>query len=97
MIHVGIEGSASSQIAAVRHFRNLLEAKKFFPKTSRLRWVYGNYFMPELTTRPDETWAFTETSVPYKIGSHRVKWPLPDHLLVSSEERLHDGMHWDGR
>lgn len=95
-IHIGIESSAGSQVDGRRHMHNRLEARFFEPRNSRLRWVYGNYFVPEATTREDESWAITETMVPYKIGSHRTHWPLPDHMLVTPEGQQRAGMHWDG-
>jgi hypothetical protein len=95
VIHVGIESYAGSQVDLLRHFSNRFETRFFEPRSSRLRWVYGNYFVPEATTRKDESWAITETMVPYKIGSHRTCWPLPDHLLVSPEGAGRQGMHWN--
>jgi hypothetical protein len=68
-----------------------MQARKFAPATSRLRWVYANYFVPEATTREDETWAITETMVPYKIGHHRTHWPLPGHMLLSPEHGSESG------
>ena len=96
-IHIGIESYSGAKIDAFRHVRNSLQSRYFDPGKSRLRWVYGNYFVPEATTRQDESWAFTETMVPYRVGSHRTKWPLPDHMLVSPEGKNFSGMHWDGR
>ncbi|MGB8289463.1 hypothetical protein [Rhizobium ruizarguesonis] len=95
VIHIGIESNAGSQVDYLRHLSNILEARLFEPRNSRLRWVYGNYFVPEATTQKDESWAITETMVPYRIGSHRTQWPLPDHMLVSEEGYHRPGMHWD--
>lgn len=97
VVHVGIETYAGAKVDAFRHIRNSLQSRYFDPGNSRLRWVYGNYFVPEATTRHDESWALTETMVPYRVGSHRTKWPLPDHMLVSPENKNSSGMHWDGR
>jgi hypothetical protein len=83
-------------VDAMRHVRNFVQARTFAPSTSRLRWVYGSYFVPELTTRRNETWALTETTAPYKIGSHRTSEPLPGHMLVSPEGEGRPGVHWDG-
>ena len=73
-----------------QHFRGLRSCRSnpsgesgLEPSTSRLRWVYASYFVPEITTAPNESWAITETTAPYKVGSHNTKWPLPDHLLLS--------------
>jgi hypothetical protein len=95
VIHVGIESYAGSQVDFLRHRSNSLRTRFFEPRNSRLRWVYGNYFVPEATTRKDESWAITETMVRYKIGTHRTLWPLPDHMLVSAEGQHRPGMHWD--
>jgi hypothetical protein len=83
VIHIGVESYAGAQVDFARHIFNTFEASSFAPRKSRLRWVYGNYFVPEATTRKDESWAITETMVPYKIGTHRTRWPLPGHMLVS--------------
>jgi hypothetical protein len=97
VIHVGIETSAGAQVDFARHFFNAMEARTFAPANSRLRWVYANYFVPEATTRENETWAITETMVPYKIGQHRTRWPLPGHMLVSPEGESESGVHWHPR
>jgi hypothetical protein len=85
VIHIGIESYAGADVDFMRHFSNIFEARSFELRKSRLRWVYANYFVPEMTTREDETWAITETMVPYKVGSHHTRWPLPGHMLVSPE------------
>lgn len=95
VIHVGVESTSGAAVDAMRHIRNFVEARTFKPSNSRLRWVYGNYFVPELTTRKDEIWALTESMAPYKIGSHRTSSPLPGHMLVTPEVDTHDGVHWD--
>lgn len=95
VIHVGIEGGSGATIAAARHVRNFLEARHFRPTSSRLRWVYGNYFVPELTTAKHETWALTETMVPYKVGTHNTAWPLPNHMLLTPADKVRGGVHWD--
>ncbi|SIO02263.1 hypothetical protein SAMN05443247_01456 [Bradyrhizobium erythrophlei] len=97
VIHVGIETYAGVDVDFTRHLFNTLEARSFSAKKSRLRWVYANHFVPEATTRKDESWAITETMVPYKIGSHRTRWPLPGHMLVSPEGEGRPGVHWDGK
>jgi hypothetical protein len=97
VIHIGIESYAGARVDFARHFFNVFEARSFELRRSRLRWVYANYFVPEATTRKDESWAITETVVPYKIGSHRTRWPLPDHMVVSPEEECSQGVHWDAK
>lgn len=96
VIHIGIENYAGADVDELRHIKNAIEARAFSPRKSRLRWVYGNYFVPELTTRKDESWAITETMVPYRIGRHKTGWPLPGHLLVSPQGQGRSGVHWDG-
>lgn len=95
VIHIGIESSSGSNVDLTRHFFNSLEARLFKIKDSRLRWIYGNYFVPEATTRRSEGWAITETMVPYKVGKHQTRWPLPGHMLVSPEVEGEPGTHWD--
>lgn len=95
VIHVGVESRSGVGVDALRHIRNLIEARRFAPSASRLRWVYGNYFVPEVTTRRDETWALIETMAPYRIGHHSTKWPLPGHMLLSPEDETREGVHWD--
>ncbi|ESX91654.1 hypothetical protein [Mesorhizobium sp. LNJC403B00] len=94
VIHIGVETYAGANVDLARHIFNTFEARSFAPSKSRLRWVYGNYFVPEATTRKDESWAITETMVPYRIGSHRTRWPLPGHMLVSPEGEGRQGVHW---
>jgi len=93
-IHVGIESYSGRFVDYFRHMQNRSEARSFRPTTSRLRWVYANHFVPEDTTRRDETWAITETMVPYRVGKHGTKSPLPRHLLVSPEADADPWSHW---
>lgn len=97
VVHIGIESSPLMVVAAARHLFNFAEARTFRTTRSRLRWVYANYFMPELTTHRNESWAFTETIAPYKVGRHNTAWPLPNHLVVSPDEEIVDGVFWDPR
>lgn len=94
-VHIGVESTAGPGVDARRHILNLLEGRFFGLKGSRLRWVYVNHFVPELTTAPDESWAVTETMVPYKVGVHNTRWPLPGHMLISPEADAREGVHWD--
>ena len=95
VIHIGVESYAGTDVDFVRHILNASEAHSFAPRKSRLRWVYGNYFVPEATTRKEESWAITETMVPYKVGYHNTRCPLPGHMLVSPEGEGKPGAHWD--
>ena len=95
VVHVGIQGFAGGGIDFRRHLLNSLEARTFRAIGSRLKWVYGNYFVPEETTRKDESWAITETMVPYRVGSHRTRWPLPYHMILTPERQGRQGVHWD--
>ncbi len=96
VVHVGVEASLSKADEFWRHFMNTFEMRWFDPKVSRLRWVYGNYLAPEQTTHPNETWAITETTVPYRVGRHSTAEPLPRHMLLDEESKARDGVHWDG-
>lgn len=97
VIHVGVESWAGDVADYYRHIQNRIEAMEFRPEGSRLRWVYGNYIVPELTTRSDESWALSETMAPYRVGRHSVREPLPGHLLLTPEDDARDGVHWDGK
>lgn len=95
VIHVGMESMAGNDIDARRHFWNLFQARFFETRNSNLRWAYAHYFVPELTTRKDESWALNETVAPFRIGRHRTKWPLPNQLLLTPPEEMRDGTHWE--
>jgi hypothetical protein len=97
VIHVGVQTMDSLEVDASRHFQNAFEARFFQPTNSRLRWVYGNYMVPELTTDQHESWAINETMAPYKIGRHHTPWPLPGHMLLMDEAGSRPGVHWDGQ
>lgn len=94
VVHVGIETVGGRDVNTLRHVRNMVEAYQFTPDNPRLRWVYANYFRPELTTDRNETWALTESMAPYRIGRHATPWPLPDHLLVSEEAESDPGLRF---
>ncbi|CCW18787.1 hypothetical protein EBBID32_31420 [Sphingobium indicum BiD32] len=95
VIHVGSESWAGDIEDGVRHMQNITATREFDPGESRLRWVYGNYFAPEVTTREDESWAIEETMAPYRIGRHSTGEPLPGHLLISPDDKNRAGVHWD--
>jgi len=94
VVHVGFESLPTPAVAANRHLKNMIAATGFEPENPRFRWVYANYFVPELTTRGDESWAVTETMAPYRIGRHRTEWPLPGHMLLTPEDQTEDGVFW---
>jgi hypothetical protein len=94
-VHVGVETWSDTTTDGVRHLLNKLEMIDFDPGDTRLRWVYGEYFAPEVTTRSDESWAIEETSASYKVGSHRTGEPLPYHMLLTPEAKINHGVHWD--
>lgn len=95
VLHIGLECSEDTGVELHRHLSNHFEVTDFTPRKSRLRWVYGNLFLPELTTRHDESCALEETMIPYRVGSHRTTWPLPGHLLVAPDDTARPGVHWD--
>src|SRR3546814_11479209 len=76
-------------------YTTLFRSMDFDPGMSRLRWVYGEYFAPEVSTRSDESWAIEETSASYRVGSHRTREPLPYHMLLTPEAKTNHGVHWD--
>ena len=97
VVHVGIDSSTGAEVAEFRDLKNWLVTRTFSLNESHLRWVYATYLVPEATTHPDETWAIVETTRPFKIGSHKVPWPLPNHLVVAGDEQTDPGVYWDGR
>lgn len=95
VVHVGIESWSGGTTDGVRHILNKLEMMDFKPGDTRLRWVYGEYVAPEVTTRSDESWAIEETSASYRVGRHRTREPLPYHMLLTPEVKINHGVHWD--
>ncbi|SFY45712.1 hypothetical protein SAMN04244548_05327 [Paracoccus pantotrophus] len=96
VIHVGMESSGRPESDLHRHFNNGSEAAGLAEGRSRLRWVYGNYFKVEVTTRPNESLAMEETAARYKVGRHRTGEPLASRLLLSDDEaRPQLGAYWD--
>jgi hypothetical protein len=95
VVHVGFENLAGPEVDSARHLRNWFETRFFETRDSRLRWVYAHYFVPEATTRPDESWAIIESVAPFRVGRHGTQWPLPDQLLLTASELMTKGLHWD--
>lgn len=95
VVHVGVESWSGPEADAVRHIRNKLEMMDFDPGDTRLRWVYGEYVAPEVTTRQNESWGIEETSASYRVGSHRTAEPLPYHMLLTPEDEINNGVHWN--
>lgn len=95
VVHVGVESWSGPEADAVRHILNKLEMMDFDPGDSRLRWVYGEYVAPEVTTRENESWGIEETSASYRVGNHSTAEPLPYHMLLTPEEGIKQGVHWD--
>lgn len=91
-VHVGYEAIGGNSVDAARHIFNSMEMSQFEP-SARLRWVYGNFMMPEHVTKKMESLALQETTAAYMIGQGRTAEPLPNHLLfVDGNGR--DGSHW---
>lgn len=95
VVHIGMESLGHQMIDQRRHLQNHLIAREFTASKSRLRWIYGNYFQVEVTTRQDESCAMEESMAPYRIGKHRTKEPLPGHLLVADDQVAIEGLHWN--
>jgi hypothetical protein len=83
VIHVGYEAVGGNSVDGLRHHLNALEMKSFETKESRLRWVYGNYMMPEHVTAQNESSAIVETTATYRVGIGGTRQPLEGHLLFS--------------
>lgn len=92
-VHVGYELIGGNGADARRDIANRLELLSFDPGASRLRYVYGNYMVPEHVTAADESSALTETTATYQVGNGRTPDPLPLHTLFS-EGRLLPGGYW---
>ncbi|SES65653.1 hypothetical protein [Paracoccus homiensis] len=96
VIHVGMESSGHYDSDLRRHYINGREAAGLLEGRSRLRWVYGNYFKTEVTTRSNESLAMEETMAPYKVGQHRTRDPLQSRLLLCDDEgTTRSGAYWD--
>lgn len=83
VIHVGYEALGGNSVDGLRHRLNAHEMRSFDAKETRLRWVYGNYMMPEHVTARNESAAITETTASYRIGTGSTRQPLDGHLLFS--------------
>lgn len=94
VVHVGTESRSGLLIDAFRNVFNKVEMLDFEPVNSRLRYVYNNVLAPEETTNRNETWAIQETTVPYRVGRHSTKQPLPYHLLLRTGEGERDTVPW---
>jgi len=93
IVHVGYELLGGNGADARRDLNNRLELVTFDPGDSRLRWVYGNYMVPEHTTEPNESAALRETTAIYRVGSGTTPDPLPHHALFS-DGRMVPGGYW---
>lgn len=62
----------------LRCSRNKLEMLDIDAGDTRLRWVYGEYFAPEVTTREEESWAIEETSASYRtnVTARASRYPI---------------------
>lgn len=93
VVHVGYELLGGNGADARRDLANRLELLNFDVEKSRLRFVYGNYMVPEHVTAANESAALTETTATYPIGSGRTPDPVPHHLLFS-EGAVLPGGYW---
>lgn len=95
IVHVGYEALGGNSVDGLRHRLNLEQMQTFDARESRLRWVYGNYFMPEHVTARNESSAVSETTACYPVGRPRTLGPLPGHMLFLDEDGL-PGAHFYG-
>jgi hypothetical protein len=95
VIHVGYELLGGNGADGRRDLLNRLEMLNFNVGASRLRWVYGNYMVPEHTTARNESAALTESTATYPIGRPTARDPLPQHLLFSDGSGA-PGAYWAG-
>ncbi len=94
VIHVGYEALGGNFVDDLRHQLNREEIRTFDARESKLRWVYGNFFMPEHVTARNESAALSETTAWYPVGDSGVDQPLPDHMLFTDEDGA-PGSHFD--
>lgn len=85
-IHVGYETVGGNGADARRHLLNGREMRNFDAGETRLRTVYGNYFMNELVTDKNESAAVVETTAWYSVGKGGGRGPAPAHLLFMDED-----------
>lgn len=85
-IHVGYEAVGGNSADELRHRLNRQQMCSFDARSSRLRWVYGNYFTPERTTARMESAAVSETTAYYPVSTVRARQPLAGHLLFMDED-----------
>lgn len=86
VIHVGYEALGGNSVDGLRHNLNAYEMRSFDAKESQLRWVYGNYMMPEHVTARNESAAVTETTAWYRVGTGSTRQPLKGHMLFSDAD-----------
>lgn len=92
-VHIGYELVGGNGADARRDLANRLELLSFDVGESRLRYIYGNYMVPEHVTAANESAALTETTATYQVGNGRTPDPLPFHLLFS-EGAVLPGGYW---
>lgn len=95
VVHVGYELVGGNGADGRRDLLNRLEMLDFDVGVSRLRWVYGNYMVPEHTTARMESAALTETTATYPVGRPTTRDPLPEHVLFSDGIGI-PGAYWAG-
>jgi hypothetical protein len=88
VVHVGYEAIAGNSADGRRHELNRCQMRTFEAGATRLRMVYGNYFMNELVTTRNESAAVIETMAWYPIGGSRGQGPLPGHMLFMDEDGM---------
>lgn len=86
VIHIGYEAVGGNSVDGLRHQLNAEQMRSFDARQSRLRWVYGNYFMPEHVTARNESAAVTESTAWYAAGKAGTTQPLPGHMLFMDED-----------
>lgn len=92
-VHIGYVVVGGNGADARRDLANRLELLSFDAGESRLRYIYGNYMVPEHVTAANESAALTETTATYQVGNGRTPDPLPFHLLFT-EEAVLPGGYW---
>ena len=82
IVHIGCPGQFDNEVEGQRHFYNWLHLCDFKTIKSRLRWVNAYLLKPEHTNDPNETWAFQETAIQYRVAQHNTRNPLPNEMMV---------------
>jgi hypothetical protein len=84
VVHVGYEAAGGNSEDGLHHL-NREQMRTFDAPESKMRWVYGNYFVPGRTTARIESAAISETTAWYSVADTRTRKPLAAHLFLRTK------------